>query len=222
MFATHSDLLMRPTPNVIANPPARCWPGESSATSLLGSLLGSLGCAAALIEVKRDANIMAQGETAEYCYEIVSGCARMVSVLEDGRRQVSEFFFAGDVFGLETSVEHECAVEAVTEVRLHRSMADQVRAARARLVLLGRMTASERIANFLLEMNQRLLRASSDPVIELPMCRTDMADYLGLTIETVSRGLSELRKRGVIAVERTRIAIQNPRALAVHGSHRLH
>ena len=84
-------------------------------------------------------------------------------------------------------------------------------------MLLGRKTAAERIASFLLEMSERLI-SPGEAVIELPMSRADMADYLGLTIETVCRGLTELRRQGTIAVERTRVAIRDSRALALAGS----
>ncbi len=199
--------------------------------------------AAAIVQVDRDAEIIAQGDDAGYCFQVVEGCVRTVRLLEDGRRQIGEFLLAGDVFGLETVDAHEFAAEAVTPVTarrfrlscveerasndsgfartLRRHLAAQVRAARGRLIVLGRKTAAERIAGFLLEMNERL-QATGGTVIELPMSRADMADYLGLTIETVCRGLTDLRRHGTIAVERGRIAIRNRRALGLAGSERLH
>ena len=210
-----------------------------AAENLVDDWLGPLVLIAATVHLDRDAEIIAQGARAENCFQVVSGCVRTVRLLEDGRRQVGEFLFAGDVFGWDAVGEHEFAAEAVSPVtlrrlrlstleeradedrrfaqRLRRYTADQVRLARSRLVLLGRKTASERIASFLLEMCERLDH-SGKAVIELPMSRADMADYLGLTIETVCRGLTELRRRGTIAVERTRVAIQDPRALALAGS----
>jgi len=206
-------------------------------------LLDSLVDAATIIEFDRDDEIIFQGEDAEYCFEVISGCIRTVRLLEDGRRQVGEFLFAGDVLGCETAQQHEFGAEAVTACvlrryritaieqraasdiafarRLLRHSAAQVRAARGRLVLLGRKTASERIASFLLEMQARL-RPAARGTLDLPMARGDIADYLGLTIETVCRGLADLRHRGIVAVERTRIAIQDQRGLLQAGSDQLH
>lgn len=205
--------------------------------------LEPLALAAMIIQAKRDAEIITQGEDAEYCFQIVTGCVRTVKLLEDGRRQVGEFMLAGDIFGWEAAGDHEFGAEAVTPVTLRRfkleaieQRADndrvfaqklrcyasgQVRVARERLVLLGRKTASERIASFLLEMDERL-RASAHAVIELPMSRVDIADYLGLTIETVCRGLAEFRRNGTITIERTRVVVCNRSALGLAGSDRLH
>ncbi len=206
-------------------------------------VLESLAMATTTIQADRDAEIIAQGETAEYCFQVVTGCVRTVKLLEDGRRQVGAFLFAGDVFGWETEGVHAFAAEAVTPVTLRRlrlgTIEDwaandrvfsgklrqyifaQIRVTQDHLVLLGRKTAAERIASFLLRMRERL-GCQGSPVIELPMSRTDMADYLGLTIETVCRGLTELRRHGIIEVDRTRIVICDPRALGLAGSDRLH
>ena len=211
----------------------------SALENLDDDLLGPLAMVATTLHFERDAEIIAQGARAEYCFQVISGCLRTVRLLEDGRRQVGEFLLAGDVFGWDAVGEHEFAAEAVTPVtlgrirlssieeradedrcfaqRLRRYTADQVRIARARLVLLGRKTAAERIASFLLEMVERL-NSPDEAVIELPMSRADMADYLGLTIETVCRGLTELRRQGTIGVERTRVVIRDSRALALAGS----
>jgi CRP/FNR family nitrogen fixation transcriptional regulator len=218
----------------------------------VGHGLDTLTLTATTVRFERDSEIIAQGAAVEYCYQIVSGCVRTVRLLEDGRRQVGEFLFPGDVVGWETVDEHEFAAEAVTAATLRRLpvravedqadtdhafaqmlrryMAGQVRVARGRLVLLGRKTASERIASFLLEMHVRLqtLEPSSQEdcqagmLLDLPMSRQDVADYLGLTTETVCRGLSELRRLGMIDTRRTRIAICDLRALGLAGSDRLH
>jgi CRP/FNR family transcriptional regulator, nitrogen fixation regulation protein len=197
----------------------------------------------AMIHFGRDEEIIAQDEAAEYGFEVVSGCVRTVRLLEDGRRQVGEFLIPGDVFGWETGPDHAFGAEAVTPAVLYRFQlrtleeravtdsgfarqlrqhaAAQMRRMRGQLVLLGRKTAFERIASFLVDMGERL-HGIGEPAIELPMSRTDIADYLGMTIETVCRGLSELRQRGTIAVERSRIVIRDQRALGVAGSDRLH
>ena len=157
--------------------------------------------------------------------------------MEDGRRQVGEFLFAGDLFGWEALDNHDFGAEAVTPVTLRRyarrdleRLADQdrdvarklrelsssrLRSGREHMVLLGRKTASERIASFLLEMAARS-NADARSTIELPMSRSDMGDYLGLTIETVCRRLTRLRLDGTIAINGTKIAIRN-RARAWRG-----
>jgi len=133
---------------------------------------------ATTVRAERDEEIVAQGEAAEHCYLVVSGCVRTVNLMEDGRRQIGEFLFFGDLFGWETRDEHEFAAEAVTQVTLRRytrrsleAIADrdrdfarrmrdltagQLRAGREGMVLLGRKTASERIASFLLEVARRM------------------------------------------------------------------
>jgi CRP-like cAMP-binding protein len=195
------------------------------------------------IHFDRDQEIVAQGEPAGNCYLIMSGCVRTVKLMEDGRRQIGEFLFPGDLFGWEALGEHDFAAEAVTSVTLRRyarrtleAFADrnrdfarslrevtagQLRAGRERMVLLGRKTASERIASFLLEMAGRVA-PNGRAFIELPMGRADIADYLGLTIETVCRGLTQLRRHGTIAVERANIMIYNRSALGAAGCEVVH
>jgi CRP-like cAMP-binding protein len=216
---------------------------QSLTQSLPDHLLAPIATLATTIHAERDDEIISQGEAAEYCFEVVSGCVRTVRLLEDGRRQVGEFLLAGDIFGWDTCGEYEFGAEAVTQVTLRRfrlsALEDrasrdlkfaqglrafstaQLRLARGRLVLLGRKTASERVASFLLEMADRLHVAGA-PTIDLPMNRGDIADYLGLTIETVCRELTDLRHQGTIAVERARISVLDARALARAGSDRVH
>ena len=196
-----------------------------------------------IVHGDRDEEIIAQGDPARYCYLIVSGCVRTVKLMEDGRRQIGEFLFPGDLFGWEALGEHEFAAEAVTPVTLRRCprrslearadrdrdfarrlreiAAGQLRAGRERMVLLGRKTASERIASFLLEMAVRVT-PSNRASVELPMGRGDIADYLGLTIETVCRGLTQLRRHGTIQVERTNVVICDRSALGVAGCEVVH
>ena len=201
-------------------------------------VFGALHSHAVIVRAERDEDIVAQGNSAEHCYLVLIGCLRTVALMEDGRRQIGEFLLPGDVFGWEALGDHDFGAEAVTRVVLRRyprrsleMLADKnpdlarhlramaackLRAGRERMLLLGRKTASEQIASFLLEMADRM-NARSSGQIELPMSRGDMADYLGLTIETVCRGLTQLRRSGTIAVERTRIVIRDRRALEVAG-----
>ena len=195
------------------------------------------------VSVQRDREIHAQGDQAAYCYRVVSGCIRMVKLMEDGRRQIGEFLMAGDLLGFDALETYDFATEAVSDVvlrRYPRRMVDalaernnavarrlrdvtsiSLRLAHTRLVLLGRKTASERIASFLLEMIERLPNARRN-VLDLPMSRTDMADHLGLTIETVCRVLAHLRRDGTIAIERGSIAIHDAVALQQMASEPRH
>jgi CRP-like cAMP-binding protein len=190
------------------------------------------------VRAERDEEIVAQDDPAVCCYLIVSGCVRMVQLLEDGRRQVGEFLFAGDLFGVDTMGTYDFSAEAVTPVTLRRytrrdveALADsdrdvarqlreitcgRLRAGRELVVMLGRKTASERIATFLMQM---AARANPDrrAMVELPMSRSDMADYLGLTIETVCRRLTRLRQQQTISLNGTTVTIRDRQALAEAG-----
>jgi CRP-like cAMP-binding protein len=198
---------------------------------------------AVTIRADRNEEIFAEGAPTQHCYFVVSGCLRTVKLMEDGRRQIGEFLLPGDLFGWDALDEHDFSTEAVTPVTLRRydralleTFADrdrdfarrlreltsgQLRVARERMVTLGRKTATERIASFLLEMAERG-SSSGKGQIDLPMNRTDMADHLGLTIETVCRVLTQLRQHGTIAVDRTRIAIRDRLALGTAGCVLLH
>ncbi len=171
------------------------------------------------MQFDRDGEIFGEGEPADYAYKVLSGVVRTMRVLDDGRRQISAFYFPGDVFGVESAEEHSNSAEAVTnaEVALVRQSAllkqteensaaacgmwavtsRELKRARSHLVLLGRQTAAERVANFLVQMSDQ---QESSRSISLPMSRTDIADYLGLTIETVSRTLSQLERKGAISL----------------------
>lgn len=166
---------------------------------------------------KRGTEIYGEKEPAEYVYQVKAGAVRTHKLLSDGRRQIGAFHLVGDIFGLENGGEHRFTAEAVVEttVRLIRrqsleAVADndalvarnllsmttsKLEHAENHMLLLGRKNALERVAAFLLEMDKRLTAAG---VIALPMYRRDIADYLGLTIETVSRALSQLHGAGVL------------------------
>jgi len=189
-----------------------------------------------LLKLARDTQLVVQGDPADYHYRVSSGCLRSLRLLDDGRRQIGEFLLPGDIFGWESLDEHEFGAEAVTDLvverfpaaslaeRMQRDLATcddtsrhlaaQVRRARQHVVLLGRSSAAERIAAFLLDMSGRLA-SGPDRTVTLPMNRIDIADYLGLTIETVCRRLMDLHRTGVIQVDRSRIAILRPAALQV-------
>ncbi|WP_407187746.1 helix-turn-helix domain-containing protein [Bradyrhizobium centrosematis] len=166
---------------------------------------------------KKGTEIYGEKEPAEYVYQVKTGAVRSYKLLSDGRRQIGAFHLAGDIFGLENGSLHRFTAEAIvdTTVRLIRRQTLELVAdndpvvannllnmtttnlqhAEDHMLLLGRKTSLERVAAFILEMDQRLTRAD---VIALPMSRRDIADYLGLTLETVSRALSRLHEFGII------------------------
>ena len=152
-----------------------------------------------------------------FFYKVVSGAVRTYKLLSDGRRQIDAFHLPGDIFGVEAGEEHRFSAAAVTETRLivHRrdarvfvgddgSLAREVVVAMMRgleraqehMMLLGRKSAKERIASFMLALSGR--SGSRGNTIELPMSRTDIADHLGLTIESVSRAVTQLERDGLI------------------------
>jgi CRP/FNR family transcriptional regulator, nitrogen fixation regulation protein len=156
--------------------------------------------------------VFGEGEEAEYVYQIIYGAVRTHKLLSDGRRQINSFHLPGDMFGFENGPVHRFTAEAVLEtlVRItrRRSLLNAItnretgatnllglvtrnlQHAENHMLLLGRKTALEKVAAFLLEMDER--QAHPD-IMTLPMSRRDIADYLGLTVETVSRALSSLR-----------------------------
>jgi CRP/FNR family nitrogen fixation transcriptional regulator len=166
----------------------------------------------------RDQEIYAEGDRGGCWFKVVSGIVRISKLLADGRRHIAEFCFAGDSFGFERAVEHGFSAEAVSDAtvlrlpraaterliegnpllarHLREEMLKSLDAAQHRLLLLGRMTAGERVAAFLVEMAER---AEAGHRVDLPMSRSDIADYLGLTVETVCRVLSDLKRRRLIA-----------------------
>jgi CRP/FNR family nitrogen fixation transcriptional regulator len=166
---------------------------------------------------KKGTEIYGEKEPADYVYQVKIGAVRSYKLLSDGRRQIGAFHLVGDIFGLENGSEHRFTAEAIvhTTVRLVKRMSLELVAqsdamvarnllnmttsnlqhAEDHMLLLGRKTSLERVAAFLLEMDKRVTAAG---VMALPMCRRDIADYLGLTLETVSRALSRLHGFGVI------------------------
>jgi CRP/FNR family nitrogen fixation transcriptional regulator len=171
----------------------------------------------------RDCEIYGEDEPVEYFYQVVSGAVRTYKLLSDGRRQIGAFHLPGDMFGLEAGSMHRFSAEAVAQstirvagrsaingmaardVDLARELwaltAEKLQHAEDHMLLLGRKTAEERLASFLLEMAKR---ANNGSVVELPMSRQDIADYLGLTIETVSRTFTQLEGKAAIELPSSR------------------
>jgi CRP/FNR family transcriptional regulator, nitrogen fixation regulation protein len=194
----------------------------------LGGTMDFLGT---LMSFPGNAEIYGEGESVDYFYKVLSGTVRTCKVSIDGRRQIGGFYLPGDMLGVEDSAEHTLSAEAVTDcqVLLINRRLVMARAAREpavarelfRLighelcrvqdhVLLLIKSAEERVVSFLLEMAGP---ASEGNTINLPMTRQDIGEYLGLTIETVSRTLAHLQATAAIEVHSRQIVLRNRAAL---------
>ena len=196
------------------------------------SLANSLEMMGASMSYARNAEIYGENEPTEYLYKLISCSVRTSKILNDGRRQIGEFYLPGDLFGHEVGNEHSFSAEAISDVKvivIKRSAIEALAArdndvARQLWAMTGRelqrmqehillliKSAQERVAGFLLEMAERI---KSTNEVELPMSRQDIADYLGLTIETVSRTLTILENSAAIALPTSRrIVLRNRAAL---------
>jgi CRP/FNR family nitrogen fixation transcriptional regulator len=187
--------------------------------ALAGSGLAGLGLAGTTVTLGRDQSLFLAGDDASHVFRVMAGCVRSLALMPDGRRQVAEFHLAGDLLGLDGRDAHRLSAEGVGDAILLRFPRRQLEAAavrdpaaardlydlacrslevtQRRLMVLGRKTAAERLASFLLEMAER---CGGSRRFALPMSRQDIADHLGLTIETVSRVFSQFRRKGLIAL----------------------
>ncbi|MGA0604810.1 helix-turn-helix domain-containing protein [Phenylobacterium sp. VNQ135] len=181
---------------------------------------------------ERDEEIYAQGDDVEHLYRLVSGVVRTTRLAADGRRQVGDFYYPGDLFGLEVGPDHQFSAEALTscevqvvrrasvrafagDVELDRAILEATRRELQRtqdhLLLLGRRSAREKVAAFLLNLAEGAVPGA----VDLPMGRQDMADYLGLTIETVSRMLTQLQDEEIVEFPTfRRFQVKRPEMLA--------
>lgn len=157
-----------------------------------------------------DEEIPALSSGAPNLFQVIFGVTRICTVLNDGRRTISAFHFPGEIFGFEPAGKRGFRAEAVEAVgvrmlavppeghdtgELLRLALASLAVAQEHLIVVGRQTAGERIASFLLDVARR---QSYPEVIDLPMPRVDIADYLGLTPETVCRVFKLLQERGLI------------------------
>jgi len=209
-------------------------PGRRATPSVAShALAGSIEMMGAPMSFARNAEIYGENEPADYLYKVISGSVRTYKVLSDGRRQIGAFYLPGDMFGLETGEEHSFSAEAITNAKvlvIKRSavialaerdgdVARQLWALTSRElsrvqehILLLVKTAQERVVSFLLEMAARMPGCNA---VDLPMSRQDIADYLGLTIETVSRTLTHLENTAAIELPTSRrIVLRNRPALS--------
>ena len=205
-------------------------------------LLGEIGelsrakVSSSEFKYRKDAEIFGETEPADYIYQVIEGSVRTYKLLSDGRRQIGAFHLPGDIFGLENGHLHRFTAEAIVNTtvglvrreslerearndpamvrNLLKMTTDNLQHVENHLLLLGRQTAPERVAAFLIEMNGRQKSAGA---VALPMTRRDIADYLGLTIETVSRALRAYQRKGYVEVGgpmQRDIVILDPTSLA--------
>jgi CRP-like cAMP-binding protein len=182
-------------------------------------------------------HLFCEGDAATHVWRVELGHICIYRMMPDGRRQVVDFAYPGDIIGLGALEEHldsaqamertivrGLPITALTEIagrdakaglKLYQAMSRELLAAREMIFTVSQRTAVERVAAFLLALTRRNARRGEDPnEIVLPMTRMDIADFLGLTIETVSRSLTKLRTEGVIDLEQCiLVTVLNPEAL---------
>ncbi|WP_292069190.1 helix-turn-helix domain-containing protein [Brevundimonas sp. UBA7534] len=220
---------------------AACASCGARAFSVCGRLgdedLAKLDSIAERTALKAGEGLIRQGDPAGHVFNITSGSVRVYKLLSDGRRQITGFLFAGDFVGLATGDDYAFSAEAIEDATLCRFRKSEYRAlireapalesallerathelaaAQNQMLLLGRKTALERVASFLLNLPEDPVRPATDGMVRLPMTRAEIADYLGLTIETVSRVFSRLKTTGVIRlVSLHELRIEEPDRLA--------
>lgn len=181
-----------------------------------------------------------EGDSAESVFNVTMGTVKTYKLLPDGRRQITGFLFEGDFFGLigPGRGAYAFSAETVTPVEVcrfdrrrlddllsqqheleHRLLgiaSNELAAVQDQMLLLGRKTAKERLASFIVQLSRRAAsRGLPDDPVHIPMSRSDIADYLGLTTETVSRTMTQLKTSNVIALmPEGRVAVRDPIALA--------
>jgi CRP/FNR family transcriptional regulator, nitrogen fixation regulation protein len=186
---------------------------------------------------EKGTRIYGDNEPADTVYQVKTGAVRSFKLLSDGRRQIGAFHLAGDIFGMTKEENHRFTTEAIVDTTLwlvRRQSLDLADAdgaftrellsmtvrnlqhAEDQLLLLGRKDSLEKVAAFLLEMDKRVAGTGA---ITLPMTRRDIADYLGLTLETVSRALTRLKRKGAIgftdATQREIMLLNKQRLLVI-------
>ncbi len=182
----------------------------------------------------RNEEIYAAEEANKFIYRVISGAVRLIRILPDGRRHISAFYLPGEIFGVEPGARRRFCAEAITDTQiamvrrasveeraeedprvactLWRLAARDLEHVNEHMLLLGRMSAMQRVIAFLIEI---AARTGHEDDIALPMSRSDIADYLGLTIETVSRTLTHLERQGAIRLPTARRVILRDKLHAI-------
>lgn len=216
-----SEAVAQPT---VMDSPCRACPVRhlSICAALSANELKDLESIMSTAEVPSKASLFHEGDPAEYAYSVTTGVVKLYTLLPDGRCQILGFLFPGDFVGLSARSTYGFTAEAVSgatlcrfqrskfsallhryphlEDRLLARAGDELDAAREQMLMLGRKTAKERLASFLLLVSEKGERSGQSPQrVRLLMSRSDIADFLGLTTETVSRSFTQLRKSGHIA-----------------------
>lgn len=179
-----------------------------------------------------------EGDAAKHVFEVLEGALRIFRIISDGRRVITGFIYDGDLVGVSLKGNYLYSAEAVVPTKIRRltrrtfdaatqdseelrpqvfeRICDEMAAAQDQLVLLSSKSAEERLCTFLLKHLRRTAAKNGvQSLIQLPMTRQDMADYLGLTIETVSRTITKLATKGILGcVGRHSIRIIKPMLLA--------
>ncbi|HJV43083.1 helix-turn-helix domain-containing protein [Caulobacter sp.] len=213
---------------VLSSPPRQFHPAVVEPS--LVDLFERIGVA---MTFDADDEIYVQDDQTDLVYHVLAGAVRSARLLSDGRRQVGGFYYSGDIFGLETAPLRRASAEALAptkvlavrrsalmhygdlgqrlESMLWRATGEELAQVRDHLLLVARKRAIERIAGFLDDIAQRL----TGDWVDLPMARQDIADYLGLTVETVSRTLTHLQAKGIVQFDGCRrFRIRAPSRLA--------
>ncbi len=188
------------------------------------------------VHFTRNETIFTKGDEARYSYRVVEGAVRLSRIFADGRRQIVNFFLPDETFGIELSDEYSASAEAVGDVVALRCprlciaqltegdpdisqkrlamFSKSLAAAERHVAMLGHQSAKERVASFFMALEMER-RTDNQHTLDLPLSRQDIADYLGLTIETTCRALSELKRQNIITTpSRRRIVIRDLPGLA--------
>jgi CRP/FNR family transcriptional regulator len=222
-------------PRGAVDPCAACEARQLSVCNAIPDAdLARLATIAVVTEVSAGQCFIGEGEPANSFFNITAGTAKLFKLLPDGRRQITGFVATGHFLGLAVSDTYAFGAEAIERVRYCRFpraklrtllddfplmekrllevAANELVAAQEQMLLLGRKTARERLASFLLlQSRQGMPCGHLRQRFWLPMTRSDIADYLGLTIETVSRTLTRLRAEGLITImSQSELAIRDP------------
>lgn len=208
------------------SPCAACQVRETAVCAALNPMeLQRFSDDVTVLTISAGSPLVDEGEDETFVFSVTAGCLKIYKLMADGRRQITGFLFAGDFLGLARSNTYTCSAEAVSsttlcrmtrkqfdgfarsmpnlERRLFTFASEQIAEVQEQLLLLGRKTAQERVATFLLKLSERTAQAGRPAeIVDVPMSRDDIADYLGLTTETVSRTFSKLRKAKLISSDK--------------------